>query len=95
MTTSTMVVLALLHRQWAFPRGAFTYALEYARQRQAFGQPIVEFQGIQFLLADLVTRIEAARYLVYKAAHIADTADRRLSRYAAMAKLFALKLPCK
>ena len=70
-------------------QGAFSYALDYARQRQAFGQPIVEFQGIQFLLADLATRIEAARHLVYKAAHVADTDDARLSRFAAMAKLFA------
>ncbi|GIX48802.1 MAG: acyl-CoA dehydrogenase [Candidatus Tectimicrobiota bacterium] len=70
-------------------QGAFDYAFAYARQRQAFGQPIVQFQGLQFLLADLITRIEAARYLTYKAAHVADQGDARLSRYAAMAKLFA------
>ena len=89
MTTLDYGRIGIAAQAVGISQGAFTYALEYARQRQAFGQPIVEFQGIQFLLADLVTRMEAARYLVYKAAHIADTADPRLSRYAAMAKLFA------
>ncbi len=70
-------------------QGAFTYALAYARQRHAFGQPIVQFQSLQFLLADLATRIEAARHLTYKAAHLADMGDAQLTRYAAMAKLFA------
>jgi alkylation response protein AidB-like acyl-CoA dehydrogenase len=89
MTTLDYGRIGIAAQAVGIAQGAFTYALEYARQRQAFGQAIVEFQGIQFLLADLVTRIEAARHLVYKAAHIADTADPRLSRYAAMAKLFA------
>ncbi|MEE9149258.1 MAG: acyl-CoA dehydrogenase family protein, partial [Candidatus Tectomicrobia bacterium] len=49
----------------------------------------VQFQSLQFLLADLATRIEAARHLTYKAAHLADLGDAQLTRYAAMAKLFA------
>ena len=78
MTTLDYGRIGIAAQAVGISQGAFTYALEYARQRQAFDQPIVEFQGIQFLLADLVTRIEAARYLVYKAAHIADTAGSTL-----------------
>src|SRR5207245_7883050 len=43
--------------------GAFDYALNYARDRKQFGQPISSFQGIQFMLADMATQIEAARHL--------------------------------
>src|ERR1700674_65398 len=48
--------------------GAFEYALAYAKERQQFGQPIASFQGIQFMLADIATQIEAARHLVYRPA---------------------------
>ena len=67
---------------------ALDEALEYARSRQAFGQPIGNFQAIQFQLADLATDLEAARMLTWKAA---DAHDRqaRASAEAAMAKLQA------
>src|ERR1700680_4337419 len=48
--------------------GAFDYALNYVKERQQFGQPISTFQGIQFMLADIATQIEAARHLVVRAA---------------------------
>ena len=69
--------------------GAFDYALNYVKDRQQFGQPIAAFQGIQFMLADIATQIEAARYLVYRAATKVDTKAADLTKVAAMAKLFA------
>ncbi|MCB1045610.1 MAG: acyl-CoA dehydrogenase family protein [Calditrichaeota bacterium] len=69
-------------------RGAFELALDYARQREQFGKTIDQFQLIQFKFADMATRIEAARNLVYKACSLRD-AGLDYSRYAAMAKLYA------
>jgi len=51
---------------------AFEYALKYTQQREAFGQKVAQFQGIQWILADMATDIEAARLLLYKAAHLVD-----------------------
>jgi alkylation response protein AidB-like acyl-CoA dehydrogenase len=69
--------------------GALDYAVGYARERQQFGQPIASFQGLQFMLADMATQIEAARHLVYLAATKVDTQAPDLTKIAAMAKLFA------
>ena len=63
-------------------------ALAYARQRSAFGQPIAQFQAVQFLLADMSTQIEAARLLLRKAAFLKDQ-GRPIIREAAEAKLVA------
>src|ERR1700674_4528006 len=57
-------------------QGALEQAVAYAKQRQAFGHPIAEFQAIQFMLADMATEIEAARLLVRKAAWKQDTGAR-------------------
>jgi alkylation response protein AidB-like acyl-CoA dehydrogenase len=70
-------------------QGALDAAVRYAKQRKQFGQPISEFQAIQFKLADMATEVEAARLLVYQAAWCADRADVRFSRESSMAKLFA------
>jgi alkylation response protein AidB-like acyl-CoA dehydrogenase len=67
-------------------QGALDQALAYARERRAFGQPISKFQAIQAKLADMVTEIEAARLLVYKAARLKD-ARRNFTMTAAQAKL--------
>jgi short-chain 2-methylacyl-CoA dehydrogenase len=67
-------------------QGAFDQALSYARERQAFGQPIARFQAIAGRLADMVTEIEAARLLTYKAALLKD-AKRPFALAAAQAKL--------
>lgn len=71
---------------------AYEASLQYARERQAFGQPIGEFQGISFKLADMKTRLEASRLLTYQAA-LAKTASKqsgkRYTLEASMAKLFA------
>lgn len=69
-------------------QAAFDVALEYAKQRVQFGRPIAEFQAIQFMLADMATRIDAARLLVYRAARLKDK-GLPLSKEASMAKMYA------
>jgi alkylation response protein AidB-like acyl-CoA dehydrogenase len=66
-------------------------ALDYARQREQFGQPIARFQAIQFKLADIATELEAARWLTYRAAARRDAGEPFLKE-AAMAKLKASRL---
>ena len=66
-------------------------ALDYAKERRQFGQPISEFQAIQFKLADIATELEAARWLTYRAAYLRDTGQPFLKE-AAMAKLKASRL---
>src|SRR3954469_20662988 len=70
-------------------QGATDYALEYAKERIAFGQPIIELQGMQFKLADMQTKTAAARELLYKACAMADRNESKLALYSSMAKLFA------
>jgi len=70
-------------------QGAFDHALAYAKERQQFGQSIVAFQGIQFMLADMAMAIEASRLLVYKAAGKVERRDPDVSYWAGMAKCFA------
>jgi hypothetical protein len=70
-------------------QGAVGAATAYAKQRKQFGQPISEFQAIQFKLADMATQVEAARLLVYQAAWLADQKNVRFTRESSMAKLFA------
>ncbi len=72
-------------------QGAFEEALKYSRQRTAFGQPIANFQAIQFMLADMATEIDAARLLTRKAAWKQDTGA-RFSMEASIAKLFASEM---
>lgn len=69
-------------------QGALEMALDYAKARTAFGQPIAEFQAIQTLLADAATELSAARLLTYRAAWLADR-GLGFSAEASMAKLFA------
>jgi short/branched chain acyl-CoA dehydrogenase len=66
-------------------------AIEYARQRVQFGQPISTFQAVQFKLADIATELEAARWLTYRAAHLRDQ-GRPFLKEAAMAKLKASRV---
>jgi butyryl-CoA dehydrogenase len=69
-------------------RGALEESLEYAKQRQQFGKPIGKNQAIQWMIADMATQIDAARLLVYRAAHMEDL-NIPFTKEAAMAKLFA------
>jgi len=71
--------------------GAFDQALEYSKQRVQFGKPICQFQAIQFMLSDMATEIEAARYLIYNAAWRYDQ-KHRVSKEVSMAKLFASEM---
>lgn len=72
-------------------QGALDHAIAYAKQRQQFGKPIAEHQGIQFTLAEMATDVEAARLLVYNAARLRD-AGQPFVKEAAMAKLFASQI---
>jgi len=69
--------------------GALEQAVEYAQQRHQFGRPIAEFQGIQFMLADMATQVEAARALTHQACRAVDELDPQMTVLAAMAKLAA------
>lgn len=69
-------------------RAAMEYAKNYAKERQAFGMPIWQHEGIGFMLADMATEIDAARYLVWRSAFEID-AGRRNTIFAAHAKRFA------
>jgi len=70
-------------------QGAIDYARDYAKERIAFGQPVIDFQATQFKLADMETGTAAARELLYKACAMADRDDPQLGKYSSMAKLFA------
>jgi alkylation response protein AidB-like acyl-CoA dehydrogenase len=70
-------------------QGATDHAVAYAAERRQFGQPIADFQGIQFKLADMETRTAAARELLYRACAKVDAGDSDMGKYSAMAKLFA------
>ncbi|MEE9612766.1 MAG: acyl-CoA dehydrogenase family protein [Desulfatiglandales bacterium] len=72
-------------------QGSLDYALAYARERQQFGKPIVEFQAIQFILADMATKIEAARSLVYECSRLVrdrSPDDREIIKRCSMVKYF-------
>ena len=69
-------------------QAALDESIEYAKQREQFGRPIAKFQAIQWMIADIATRIEAARFLTFNAAYTKDKGG-RFSKEAAMAKLFA------
>ena len=73
-------------------QGAYEAALRYARERRQFGRPIAAFQAIQFKLADMATRIEAARWLTYRAADLKDRGHARTTRESSIAKLYASEI---
>ena len=72
-------------------QAAFEHAVNYARERKAFGKPIADLQAIQWMLADAATEIEAARTLLYKAAWLKEQ-GRPYNKEAAMAKMFATEM---
>ena len=76
-------------------QGAFDAALNYAKQRVQFGQPIANFQAIQVMLSDMATEIEAARLLTYRAAAYVDEDDRRMVKFGSMAKYYATDVAMK
>jgi alkylation response protein AidB-like acyl-CoA dehydrogenase len=70
-------------------QGALDAALAYVKERRQFGQRIADFQGVQFMLADMGMRIEAARHLVYVSAAASERADKRAGFIASAAKTYA------
>lgn len=70
-------------------QGALDLAMQYTHQRKQFGQSIDSFQGIQWMLADMATQIEAARQLVHYAARTIDSGAKNISKVSAMCKLMA------
>jgi len=70
-------------------QGALDYALGYVQERQQFGKPISDFQGVQFMLADMGMKVEAARQLTYAAAGRSERGDDDLTFFGAAAKAFA------
>lgn len=75
--------------------GALEEAVNYSRKRNQFGKPISSFQGIQFMLADMATQVEAARALVYATARYVDSGAKDISRMSAMSKVFASDIAMK
>lgn len=73
-------------------KGALERALDYAKEREQFGQSIGDFQGIQFKLAEMQTDTEAARQLTYKSAWSVDNKEEQLTSLASMAKEFASRV---
>lgn len=76
-------------------QGAFEEAVHFARQRIQFGHPVISFQAVQHMLADMATSIEAARALVYSVARYIDNGAKEVSKESAAAKLFATDVAMK
>jgi acyl-CoA dehydrogenase len=70
-------------------QGALDFALGYVKERSQFGKHISQFQGVQFMLADMAMKLEAARQMVYVAAAKSERGDKDLSFFGAAAKCFA------
>jgi len=70
-------------------QGALEAALDYAKKRVQFGHPIISFQAIQHMLANMATDVEAARALIYATARSVDSGARNISLESAMVKVFA------
>lgn len=76
-------------------QGCLDAAIDYAKTRVQFGQPIASFQGLQWMMADMFAQIEAARNVVFKAARMADAGDPKLPLYASIAKLLGTEAAMK
>ena len=76
-------------------QGALDAAISYVKERQQFGKRIADFQGIQFMLADMAMELEAARQLTYVAAAKSERGDRDLPFFGAAAKCFASDIAMK
>jgi alkylation response protein AidB-like acyl-CoA dehydrogenase len=76
-------------------QGAFEEAVKFARQRVQFGHPVITFQAVQHMLADMATSIEAARALIYAVARFIDSGAKDVSKESAMSKVFATDIAMK
>jgi alkylation response protein AidB-like acyl-CoA dehydrogenase len=89
MTTLDYSRPAIAAQALGIAQGALEVASRYATERQQFGRPVAEFQGVSFMLADMAMRLEAARMLVYKALALCDASDPRMTYFSSVAKCFA------
>ena len=89
MTTLDHTRVTIAAQAVGIAQGALDYALGYVKQRQQFGKAIAEFQGLQFMLADMGMKLEAARQLTYAAAAKSERVDADLTYFGAAAKCFA------
>ena len=94
LNTSRPIVAA---RAVGIAQGAIDHTIRFIKDRVAFGQPISNFQGVRWMIADMVTQTEAARQLVYRTASLVDAGvtGRALAPMAAMAKMFASDVAMK
>ena len=76
-------------------QGALDLTVEYVKGRKQFGKSVSSFQGVQFMLADIATEIEAARALIYATARMLDSGAKKISKDSAIAKLFASDMAMK
>jgi butyryl-CoA dehydrogenase len=76
-------------------QGALDLAMQYTHERQQFGQSVSSFQGVQWMLSDMATQIEAARQLVHHAARVIDSGHRHITKVSAMCKLMATDVAMK
>lgn len=91
MTTLDGGRIGIAAQALGLAEGALEETVKYVKERKQFGRPIAKFQNTQFQLADMATKVEAAKMLVYRAAMAKDT-QKRFSEEAAMAKLFAAEV---
>jgi alkylation response protein AidB-like acyl-CoA dehydrogenase len=89
MTTLDYSRPAIAAQALGIAQGALEVASRYATERQQFGRPVAEFQGVSFMLADMAMRLEAARMLVYKSLALCDAGDPRMTYFSSVAKCFA------
>ncbi|MBK8290226.1 MAG: acyl-CoA dehydrogenase [Flammeovirgaceae bacterium] len=91
MTTLNGGRIGIASQALGIAAGAYELALKYAKERKAFGKHLVEHQAIQFKLADMATKIDSARLLIWKAAYLKDQ-KKNFVKAAAMAKLYASQI---
>lgn len=94
MQTLNAVRPVVAARGLGLAEGALAYAVEYARGRRAFSRPIAAFQGLRWMMADMATEIEAARWLTYRAARLVDKGrfGREDAPFLSIAKLYATEM---
>jgi alkylation response protein AidB-like acyl-CoA dehydrogenase len=85
--TETRILIAAM--SLGIAQAAMEVAVAYARQREQFGQPIINFEGVSFMLADMAIQVECARSLIYQIAAMVDAGQRKQHYHASVAKCFA------
>lgn len=76
-------------------QGAMEAAIAFAKEREQFGQPVIQFQAVQHMIADMAMNIEAARALLYETTRLIDSGEKNFTKYAAMVKCFASDMAMK